>query len=44
MCIFEKKLLENIMLKEKMIKNEYYNQLTQNYIQEQIFIAIVNGI
>jgi len=32
------------MLKGKMIKNEYYKHLTQNYIQEQIFIAIVIGI
>jgi hypothetical protein len=32
------------MLKGKIVKNEYYNQLTQNYIQEQIFIVIVTGI
>ena len=32
------------MLKGKMIKNEYYNQLTQNCIPDQIFIAIVIGI
>ena len=32
------------MLKGKMLKNEYYNHLTQNYIQEQIFIAVVIGI
>jgi hypothetical protein len=32
------------MLKGKMINNEHYKQLTQNYIQEQIFIAIVIGI
>jgi len=33
-----------MLLKGKMIKNGYYNQLTQNCIQEQIFIAVVIGI
>jgi hypothetical protein len=29
------------MSKGKMIKNEYYDHLTQNYFQEQVVIAIV---